>query len=86
MLKKGTLRYISLFYIYKYMEIYSKRIQKLIFGIFTAPYYQWPQFWYKIFFHVWDGDVYKKLDLYIIRNDWAMAISSLEKENLEISK
>ena len=27
-----------------------------------------------------NGDVYKKLELYILRNDWAMAMSSLEKE------
>ena len=27
-----------------------------------------------------NGDVYKKLELYILRNDRAMAMSSLEKE------
>ena len=28
----------------------------------------------------------EKLELYILRNDWAIAMSSLEKENLKISE
>ena len=45
-----------------------------------------PQFQCKILFHIKNEDVCKKLELYIFKNDWAMAKLSLEKENFEISE